>query len=88
MTAYLAIAAAGWGVAMALAPVLQIHMIRKQRSSSGVSVGYQQILLVGFVLWLSYGIAADNMALIVPNTVAATVSIATILTTRRFRRTD
>ena len=53
---------------MALAPLLQIRQIRRHRSSRSVSVAYQQVLLVGFVLWLAYGIADTNLALIVPNT--------------------
>lgn len=43
------------------------------------------MLLVGFVLWLAYGIALGNAALIVPNTIAAIVSAATILVAQRFR---
>ena len=85
MTGYLATAAATWGVAMALSPLLQIRAIRAHRSSKGVSVGYQQVLLIGFVLWLSYGIALRNPAIIVPNIVAAVVSIATILVSLRYR---
>lgn len=85
MTTYLAVAAAAWGIAMALAPLLQIRAIRAHGSSQGVSVGYQQVLLVGFVLWLAYGIAIDNVALIVSNTVAALVSTATIAVVLRFR---
>ena len=85
MTTYLAVAAASWGVAMALSPVLQMRAILATRSSRSVSVAYQQVLLVGFVLWLAYGIAIDNAALIVPNTIAAVVSAATIVVSRRFR---
>ena len=70
---------------MALAPLLQIREIRRHRSSRSVSVAYQEVLLVGFVLWLAYGIAAANVALIVPNTVAAVVSAATILVALRYR---
>jgi uncharacterized protein with PQ loop repeat len=81
----LAIVAATWGVAMALSPLLQIRAIRSHRSSKGVSVGYQQVLLVGFILWLSYGIALGNLAIIVPNTVAAVVCLATILIVLRYR---
>jgi MtN3 and saliva related transmembrane protein len=81
----LAAIAASWGVAMALAPLLQIREIRRHRSSRSVSVVYQQVLLVGFVLWLAYGIADRNAALIVPNTVAAVVSVATIVVTLRYR---
>ena len=86
MTTYLAVAAASWGVAMALSPLLQIRAIRAAGSSEAVSVGYQQVLLVDFVLWLAYGIAIGNVALIVPNTIAAFVSISTILVALRFRR--
>jgi MtN3 and saliva related transmembrane protein len=82
---YLAAVAATWGVAMALSPVLQIRAIRAHRSSRGVSVGYQQVLLVGFILWLSYGIALGNFAIIVPNLVAIVVCVATILVSLHYR---
>jgi MtN3 and saliva related transmembrane protein len=85
MTTYLAVAAASWGVAMALSPVLQMRAILATRSSRSVSVAYQQVLLVGFLLWLAYGIAIENAALIIPNTIAAVVSAATIVVSRRFR---
>lgn len=85
MTDYLAAAAATWGVAMAVSPLLQIRAIRAHRSSRGVSIGYQQVLLVGFLLWLSYGIALRNPAIIVPNIVAALVCIATIAVAARYR---
>jgi uncharacterized protein with PQ loop repeat len=81
----LAALAGSWGVAMALAPLLQIREIRRHRSSKSVSVAYQKVLLVGFVLWLAYGIAAANLALIVPNTVAALVSLGTIVVALRYR---
>jgi MtN3 and saliva related transmembrane protein len=84
VTEYLAVAAATWGVAMAVSPLLQIRAIRAHQSSRGVSVGYQQVLLVGFILWLSYGIAL-NAAIIIPNIVAAVVSIATIAVSLHYR---
>ena len=80
-----AAAAASWGVAMALAPLLQIRKIRRARSSANVSIAYQQVLLVGFVLWLSYGIAAGNLALIVPNTVSTVVCLTSIVISLRYR---
>lgn len=55
---------------MAMSPVLQIRRMLRQRSSADVSIGYFAVLLVGFLLWICYGIAARNLALIVPNTVA------------------
>ena len=85
MTEYLAVIAATWGVAMALSPLLQIRAIRRHQSSTSVSVGYQQVLLVGFLLWLSYGISLHNWAIIIPNIVAAVVSVATIVVSLRYR---
>ena len=88
MSTYLAVIAASWGVAMALAPLLQIRTVVDQGTARGVSIGYQQVLLFGFLLWLAYGIAIGNAALIVPNTIAAIVSATTILVVRRYRRRD
>lgn len=85
MSTYLAVAAAAWGVAMSFAPLLQIRAIRAHGSSHAVSVGYQQILLVGFVLWLAYGISIQNLPLMITNTVASIVCGATILVVLRFR---
>jgi MtN3 and saliva related transmembrane protein len=78
MESTLAFSAAVWAIAMALGPVLQIRRIVDQQSSRGVSISYFVVLLIGFGLWVAYGIAAANLALIVPNTVAAIVMVATI----------
>ena len=86
MSTYLAVAAATWGVAMSFAPLLQIRAVRAHGTSQAVSVGYQQILLVGFVLWLAYGIAIRNVPLMITNTVSVAVCAATILVVLRFRR--
>ena len=74
----LAVAAAAWGVLMGVSPVLQIRRMLRLRSSRDVSIGYFAVLLVGFMLWLSYGIAARNLALIVPNGVALLIGGSTI----------
>jgi uncharacterized protein with PQ loop repeat len=86
VTTVLAFTAATWGVAMAVSPVLQIRKILKHRSSHGVSLGYMSVLFVGFLLWLAYGIALENWAMIVPNVVAAIVIVATMLVARKYRR--
>jgi uncharacterized protein with PQ loop repeat len=82
---FFAAAAASWGVAMALAPLLQIHKIRRSRSSANVSVVYQQVLFIGFVLWLAYGVVSTNLALIVPNTISAGVCATGIVVALRYR---
>jgi MtN3 and saliva related transmembrane protein len=82
----LAFAAATWGIAMAVSPVLQIRKMVQHRSSHGISIGYPAVLLVGFLLWLAYGISLGNWALIVPNTVATVVIVALIAIATRYRR--
>jgi len=39
---YFAVAAATWGIAMALAPLLQVRKIVAEGSSGSVSVGYHR----------------------------------------------
>ena len=82
----LAVAAAAWGVLMGVSPVLQIRRMLRQRSSRDVSVGYFSILLVGFLLWIGYGIASRSLALIVPNTVALLIGVSTIAIALRLRK--
>jgi MtN3 and saliva related transmembrane protein len=74
----LPVSAAIWGVVMALSPALQIRKILRYRSSREVSIGYFVVLLIGFTLWVAYGITIDNLYLVVPNAVAFSVCIATI----------
>lgn len=85
LTTLLAVAAATWALLMALAPILQIRAIVRRRSAQGVSVGYFAILLVGFVLWVAYGVASDTVALVVPNAVAFLAALATIVVALRYR---
>jgi MtN3 and saliva related transmembrane protein len=85
MESELAVAAATWAIAMALGPLLQIRKMVKHEESRTISIGYFVVLFVGFLLWVAYGIAADNYALIVPNAVAAVVIAATILVALRYR---
>jgi MtN3 and saliva related transmembrane protein len=78
VTTALAIAAASWGVIMALSPLLQIRRMIRRRSSADVSIGYFIVLIVGFGLWIAYGTSISNAALVIPNAVALVVALATI----------
>ncbi len=84
-TTVLAVTASIWGVAMALSPALQIRTMIAQRSSRGISLGYLTVLLVGFALWASYGIALGNAAIIVPNAVALLMGGVTIAVVLHYR---
>ncbi len=86
MESTLALTAATWAIAMALGPVLQIRKIVAHKNSHNISVGYFVVLFVGFLLWTAYGVAAANLALVIPNTVAAVVIVLTIVVALRYRR--
>lgn len=86
LTTVLAVAAASWGVVMALAPLLQLRRMLRRRSSEDVSIGYLVLLLPGFCLWVSYGIASGDNALVIPNTVAAVLAGVTIAVAIQLRR--
>jgi MtN3 and saliva related transmembrane protein len=86
LSAALGLLAASWAVVMALGPVLQIREILRRRSSAGLSLGYLAVLLVGFALWVAYGVASDDLPLVVPNTLAFLVMCVTIGVVVRYRR--
>jgi uncharacterized protein with PQ loop repeat len=71
---------------MGIAPLLQIRRMLRERSSRDVSLGYFMILLAGFLLWISYGIAASNLVLVIPNSVALLVGVALVMVVLRLRR--
>jgi MtN3 and saliva related transmembrane protein len=86
VTDALGVLAASWGVMMAISPVLQVRRILERRSSADISIGYLAVLQIGFTLWILYGIALRNPAIVVPNSVAMLVGAATIAVAFRYRR--
>ena len=79
------LAAASWAVAMAVSPLFQVRLITRRRSSAGISIWYPLVLLVGFVLWVGYGLASHDLPLVVPNILAFAVMAVTIGTIFRYR---
>jgi MtN3 and saliva related transmembrane protein len=62
--------------------------VTRSRASgrSSACVSYFMVLLAGFLLWIAYGIAAGNMVLVVPNSVALLVGIVLVCVALRLRR--
>ncbi len=85
MSDALAVIAATTGIFMATAPVLQIRRMFLRRSSDDLSIAYLGVLLVGFVVWISYGLSLGNLALVIPNSVGLVVTVTTIIVAIRFR---
>lgn len=79
MAETLGVAAAAWGVLMAISPLLQIRRMLERRSSADVSIAYLAVLQFGFVLWIGYGVSLGNPVIAIPNSVAALVGAVTML---------
>lgn len=52
--------------------------MRQRQSSADVSIGYLFILFPGFALWIAYGLASRDLALVIPNIVALVICAVTI----------
>ena len=81
----LATAASSWAVLMGIAPALQIRRMLRAQSSREVSVAYFTVLLIGFLLWIVYGVAAGILALVIPNTVALLTGTTVVIVALRLR---
>ncbi len=88
MTDTLGVMAASWGVLMAISPLLQIRRILDRRSSADVSIAYLSVLQIGFTLWILYGWALGNPAIMIPNSVALVIGTATIGIAVRYRHPE
>lgn len=81
----LAAAVTVYGVAGALASLLQRRRMRKRGSSQDVSLAYLTVIAGGYVLWLAYGLAIGNLPLIVADAVGGGAILATICVALRLR---
>ncbi len=71
---------------MSLAPLLQVRVVVRRRDSTGVSIAWPVVLLIGFALWLLYGCVISDVPLIVTNSVSGVVCLFTVVVLLRFRR--
>jgi MtN3 and saliva related transmembrane protein len=75
----LALLATIFGSAMSLAYFPQVYKMYKRKSSGDISVITFSVFLVGMIVWLLYGIALNNMPLIIANVIGF-VGAACVLT--------
>ena len=71
---------------MGLAPLLQVRVIVRDRNAAGTYYGWVLILLVGFGLWLTYGVVNNDLPIVITNAVAAVVTTALVITVRVYSR--
>jgi uncharacterized protein with PQ loop repeat len=62
-----------------------VREILRRKSSVGISITYLVVLLVGFALWVAYGLSSSDLPLVVPNTLAFAVMGITIGVALRYR---
>ncbi len=86
MSEILAVVTTIWGLVMALAPLLQLRVIIKNRDASGISTAWICILLIGFLLWLAYGLVNHTAPLIITNTVSASIAVALLIAITVYRK--
>jgi uncharacterized protein with PQ loop repeat len=86
LVSVLAFAASAGGIMMGLTPLLQLRQMLARRSSADVSLPFMGSLLVGNVLWLSYGTALHNPWMIAPNVVGVITLFGTMSTAAWLRR--
>jgi uncharacterized protein with PQ loop repeat len=71
---------------MGLAPLLQVRVIVRNRDAAGTSLGWVLIMLIGFVLWFTYGVVNRDLPIIITNVVAVTVATTLMITVRIYAR--
>lgn len=75
-----------YGVFMSLAPLLQARKMWIRRSSDDISVLYLIVLVVGFSLYLAYGLSIDNRLLTITNSVSIAATGLTLFLAVTLRR--
>ena len=71
-------ATTSWGLLMSLAPLLQVRVVVRRRTSAGVSIGWIAVLLIGFILWLCYGTVTGDPPIVITNSVSCVVAGLTL----------
>lgn len=70
---------------MALSPILQIRRMIERGSSDDVSISYFAVLIIGFGLWIGYGLSREDAVLVVPNSIATVIALITVFIAWRYR---
>ena len=82
MSEALAVVTTCWGLLMGLAPLLQVRVIVRERDASGTSLGWILIVLVGLLLWLTYGMVNRDLPIVISNTLGVIVMATLVVTLR------
>jgi MtN3 and saliva related transmembrane protein len=71
-----------------LAFVPQVVKIWKNQSSNGVSLSMYVCMLVGIIIWLTYGILINSIAIIAANILSGILQVLIIFLTLKNRKNN
>jgi uncharacterized protein with PQ loop repeat len=74
------------GVLMSLSPLFQIRRVLERQHSDDVSIAMPAVIAVGAAAWIAYGVAADDIYLIVPNVVGVITNVTSVFVAHRYRQ--
>jgi MtN3 and saliva related transmembrane protein len=82
----LATAAAVFGIIMGAAPLLQLLRMLRLRSSRDISMSFFALAAVGQLIWVIYGIALHNAAVVVSNGCGMLANTGVLITAMALRK--
>ena len=74
------------GVLMSLSPLFQIRRVVERQHSDDVSIAMPVVIATGAAAWIAYGVADNDIYLIVPNVVGVIANVTSVLVIHRYRR--
>ena len=74
------------GVLMSLSPLFQIRRVLERQHSDDVSIAMPVVIATGAAAWIAYGVADNDIYLIVPNVVGVIANVTSVLVIHRYRR--
>jgi MtN3 and saliva related transmembrane protein len=73
------------GVLMSLSPLFQIRRVLEREHSADVSIAMPIVIAAGAAAWIAYGVASDDIYLIVPNIVGVITNVTSVFVVHRYR---
>jgi MtN3 and saliva related transmembrane protein len=74
------------GVCTSLSLIPQVVKIVREKKANDISLTYLIVLLVGFTLWITYGIGKKDLPVIVTNVVSLIVNVVTLILGMKYKK--
>lgn len=74
------------GICTAVSLIPQVIKIKKEKKAQDLSVLYLVILLVGLLLWITYGVLRKDIPVIATNVVSVIINLVTIYLGLKYKK--